>query len=97
MLLLVFQTDLLTFSGYSFNTGLVTLENANFGSALFNGDSPYLSPDGGFSTGAAAAVPEPGAWAMLLLGFAGLGLAGCGRAPRRRAAVGSQGGAFKSC
>jgi hypothetical protein len=36
--------------------------------------------------GAATAVPEPPTWAMMLLGFAGLGFAGY-RASRRAAAT----------
>jgi uncharacterized protein (TIGR03118 family) len=36
--------------------------------------------------GSLSAVPEPSTWAMMLLGFAGLGFAGCRRA-RRRVAV----------
>lgn len=34
----------------------------------------------GMVTGFSAAIPEPSSWAMLALGFAGLALAGAGRA-----------------
>jgi hypothetical protein len=41
----------------------------------------------GFDLAIGAAVPEPSAWAMMLLGFAGLGYAGYRRAREPRAAV----------
>jgi hypothetical protein len=43
-----------------------------------------IGPPGGDPPGGATAVPEPSTWAMLLLGFAGLGYAGFRRrkAPR---------------
>jgi hypothetical protein len=37
-------------------------------------------------TAATPAVPEPSTWAMMLIGFAGLGYAGC-RASRKSAAL----------
>jgi hypothetical protein len=52
--------------------------------------SCYL-PSGGdtryFTSGAASAVPELSTWAMMLLGFAGLGFAGYYRANRRNCGV----------
>ena len=41
----------------------------------------------GFSGGPTSAVPESSTWAMLLLGFAGLGLAGFRRARKNRATI----------
>ena len=41
----------------------------------------------GFSGGPTSAVPESSTWAMLLLGFAGLGLAGFRRARKNRAII----------
>jgi hypothetical protein len=52
----------------------------------FTGTSP--SPYGGASTGSLtfnAAVPEPGTWAMMLLGFGAIGMVMRGR--RRRPAL----------
>jgi PEP-CTERM motif len=49
------------------------------------GGGPIGTPGGG-APGGAAAVPEPSTWAMLLLGFAGLGYAGYRRAREPRAA-----------
>jgi hypothetical protein len=40
------------------------------------------------SAGVAASTPEPSTWAMMILGFAGLGFAGY-RASRKAAAVGA--------
>jgi hypothetical protein len=40
----------------------------------------------GFDFAIGGAVPEPSTWAMMLVGFAGLGFAGC-RSTRRQAAV----------
>jgi uncharacterized membrane protein len=45
----------------------------------------------GFSVMSVPVVPETSTWAMILVGFAGLGLAGYRRAREQRAAV--QGGA----
>ena len=44
----------------------------------------------GSITATVTAVPEPSTWAMLLLGFAGVGCAGYRRATRRRATFGAQ-------
>ena len=42
----------------------------------------------GFTVGTAAeAVPEPSTWAMILLGFAGLGFAGNSRSNKHRLAI----------
>jgi hypothetical protein len=40
----------------------------------------YTSASGDFLTPRAGSVPEPATWAMMLLGFAGLGFLGCQRA-----------------
>jgi len=42
------------------------------------------TPGGGDTPGGATAVPEPSTWAMLLLGFAGLGYAGFRRSKRTK-------------
>ena len=49
-----------------------------------NGYQLFLSP--GILNGTPGGVPEPSTWAMLLIGFAGLGFAGL-RASRKAAAV----------
>jgi len=85
ILTLVFQTDLLAFSGASFYTGLVSIPNGDFASALYNGISPALTPNASFTSGAATPVPEPSTWAMLIVGFGGIGFM-----MRRRGAPGAQ-------
>lgn len=55
------------------------LTNVTF-NALDNGNGdPFLAA---ITTSTVSAVPEPSTWAMLLLGFAGLGFAGYRRGPR---------------
>ena len=62
-----------------------------FNEGLLNLGAQYLalpsSDDGGGGDG--PAVPEPSSWAMLLVGFAGLGFARRWRTLRRRAVVGA--------
>ncbi|MGA9847413.1 MAG: PEP-CTERM sorting domain-containing protein, partial [Roseiarcus sp.] len=54
---------------------IITLSGSSGSSFSFNGSI----------TATVTAVPEPSTWAMLLLGFAGVGCAGYRRAMRRRA------------
>ena len=53
---------------------------------LNNGVQPFAS-DQALEMEVLAATPEPSTWAMMLIGFAGLGFAGY-RSTRRSAAVG---------
>jgi choice-of-anchor C domain-containing protein len=53
-------------------------------SSLDGGGSPFGPVVGGV---AVSAVPEPSTWAMMLLGFAGLGFAGYGKAKKARSNV----------
>ena len=48
--------------------------------------SPPPRPTGLVSAGVTASTPEPSTWAMMILGFAGLGFAGY-RASRKAAAI----------
>jgi hypothetical protein len=58
---------------YSFllNTGVAVPTQLHFGV----GDGQFSDNGGGFSVSVTAAVPEPGTWAMMLIGFAGLSFA----------------------
>jgi hypothetical protein len=58
-------------------TGAVTLEGDDIGTGGCD------SPPGGSSGGPPTTVPEPSTWAMMLLGFAGLGFAGYRRTMKR--------------
>jgi hypothetical protein len=51
----------------------------------FNSDGEFLASIGHGFLASTSAVPEPSTWAMMLLGFAGLGLAF--RQPRRKVSV----------
>ncbi len=81
--------DNVVFPGYS---GVSTTANINYIGATY-GDGGVLSiptnPDsanGFFGPNISASVPEPSTWAMLMLGFAGLGVAGY-RASRKSVAL----------
>jgi hypothetical protein len=51
------------------------------------GGTEYYNLQGSAMASAAGAVPEPSTWAMLGIGFAGLGLAGWGKSRTNRLAV----------
>jgi hypothetical protein len=56
------------------------------GGAGLTGDFGSGWAGGGGGGSFVYAVPEPSTWAMMALGFAGLGFVGCRRARKRRAA-----------
>jgi hypothetical protein len=75
-------------------------DQSHSGSGFLPGSSPFSLSDqgtllleagatvsGGQSTTVSAAVPEPSTWAMMAIGFAGIGFAGYKRARRRPALV----------
>ncbi len=68
---------------YSFelNTGLSSPGQLHFG--VGDGD---FSDNSGFYTITVMSVPEPATWAMMLIGFAGLGIAGYRATKKNRAA-----------
>ena len=72
---LFFETDLLTFAGNTFYTQAVIVSTGAGISQLV-----FLNGFSNFSSGSATLVPEPSTWAMLVVGFAGLGYAGWRRA-----------------
>jgi hypothetical protein len=74
-------------NGTAFSTPLVAALEGTYNTdpALSLTDASFLSGDG-VITGRPSVVPEPSTWAMMLLGFAGLGLAGY-RASRNAAAA----------
>ena len=51
------------------------------------GELPDFNSDFTSTGGMPSAIPEPSTWGMLLIGFAGLGLAGYRKARPARAAV----------
>ena len=54
---------------------VLSLANAAFNEGLLNESAQFLAlPDPGDGGGSPSPVPEPSTWAMLLIGFAGLGL-----------------------
>jgi hypothetical protein len=83
------------FSGVSFKKVADTFDNGGLSGSL-SGDQITLTwPAGGgdeqpatmravFDIGAASAVPEASAWTLMLLGFAGLGIAGYRATPHPR-------------
>jgi hypothetical protein len=68
----VYDTLTFTFLGFTSTTP--------FTSATFSSTSPFNIPMIEYGAAAVAAIPEPSTWAMMLIGFAGLGLAGYRRA-----------------
>jgi hypothetical protein len=82
-LAILFTTDNPVFSTFDLSTSIGPIA----GSALFNVTSfgttagAFLIESSGDATFTAVAsgVPEPSTWAMMILGFAGIGLIGCRR------------------
>jgi len=75
---LAFATDLLTFSGNTFYTGLFS-NDIEEGISLAHCGEPDFCPviyASTFASGFATPVPEPSTWAMLTFGFFGLGFLG---------------------
>jgi PEP-CTERM motif len=71
---LLFETTILNFNGNTFFTEDVTLPGEITISAVTTlSPLPFLSF---FASGAAAPIPEASTWAMMLLGFGGLGFLG---------------------
>ena len=64
----------------------VTTDGPDYGVAVAR---PHLALDyvGGGVTAVATAIPEPATWAMMLVGFAGIGFAGYRRARAGHATV----------
>jgi PEP-CTERM motif len=69
---------------YSFelNTGLLSPGQLHF--SVSDGD---FTDNSGFYTITVTSVPEPATWAMMLLGFAGLGFTGYRATKKSQAAV----------
>jgi hypothetical protein len=66
--------DGVTTIGISTNAIDVAFSSFPFGTSLANGNIIIGHSEAMASLGQAAAVPEPGTWAMMLLGFGGIGL-----------------------
>ena len=81
---LVFEDGVL-WGGSVTNNAVYTLNTSTGAATFVTNTSGGIS--GGFWGLAPAPVPEPSTWAMMLLGFAGLGFVACQRGPNRAAAI----------
>jgi hypothetical protein len=78
-LVILFQTDLSSFSGSSFYTGTVSIRGGALTSNVFCSGPPFSFACGGtsgseFTSGEATpVVPEPATWALMMAGMFGLG------------------------
>ena len=79
----ILSGDGITGTGISTNAIDVAFNNFAFGTNLLNGKIIVGHTEAFASLGPAAAVPEPATWAMMLLGFAGIGFATRRRRPAR--------------
>ncbi len=75
--------DGITGTGISTNAIDVAFNNFALGTNLLNGKLIVGHAEAFASLGQAPAVPEPGTWAMMLLGFVGIGFASRRRRPAR--------------
>jgi hypothetical protein len=70
---IVWQNPVQSFSSTLYGPFTLTLDNVSFSGSLQAGQLFPLSQD--ITGRIQAAVPEPGTWALMLLGFGGMGLA----------------------
>jgi hypothetical protein len=75
--------DGITTTGISTNAIDIAFNNFALGTNLLNGNIIVGHTEAFASLDQPAAVPEPATWAMMLLGFVGIGLAMCRRRPAR--------------
>ncbi len=79
------------FSGLSFSTAgnsynIYAATGSNYGVLDFN-SNPIGYPNSVVASFSVTAVPEPASWALMLLGFGGLGLAAFGKSRKASARI----------